>query len=171
VAFDRLAVERVKGARHAQHVTHGSPRLGSVAAVLGVHAQIAHQPLEALLVAIVLFPTGKVSDVALTAQQTSPTFRGLHHGVIYAHRKQNDLLTGALLLERACDLAFDPVTGDGTLRQYEKNLLPEANGFIDGIDDLRTRSAYREARTNSALLCSAGPCVGARQKLGLCWSS
>jgi hypothetical protein len=33
------------------------------------NAQIAHEPVEALLGAIVLFPAGKVSDVALAAQQ------------------------------------------------------------------------------------------------------
>jgi hypothetical protein len=46
---------------------------------------------EALLVAVVLFPAAKVSDVALAPQQTRPSFRGLHHGVVYAHRKDNDL--------------------------------------------------------------------------------
>jgi hypothetical protein len=43
----------------------------------------------------VLFPAGKVSDVGLAPQQTSPSFRSLHHGVIYAHRKENDLLACA----------------------------------------------------------------------------
>jgi hypothetical protein len=51
---------------------------------LRIDAEIAHEPLEALLVAVVLFPAGKVSDVALASQQTSPSFRGLHHGVIDA---------------------------------------------------------------------------------------
>src|SRR5262249_40019133 len=63
------------------------------------NAQIAYEPLEALLVAVVLFPAGEVSDIALTPQQASPTFRGLHHGVVYAYRKQNDILAFALLIE------------------------------------------------------------------------
>ena len=50
--------------------------------VLGLDAQIAHEPVEALLVAVVLLPAGEVSDVALPAQQPSPAFRGLHHGII-----------------------------------------------------------------------------------------
>jgi hypothetical protein len=56
--------------------------------------QVSHEPLEALLVAVVLFPAAKVSDVALAPQQTRPSFRGLHHGVVYAHRKDNDLSFG-----------------------------------------------------------------------------
>src|SRR6516225_3700396 len=36
--------------------------------------QIAHEPVEALLVAVVLFPASKVSDVALSPQQASPSF-------------------------------------------------------------------------------------------------
>jgi hypothetical protein len=38
--------------------------------------------LEALLVAIVLFPAAKVADVAVAPKQTSPTFRGPHQGII-----------------------------------------------------------------------------------------
>ena len=53
-----------KPARRAQHVTHGSPRVGGVGAVLGFHAQITHESVKAVLVAVVLFPAGKVSDVA-----------------------------------------------------------------------------------------------------------
>src|SRR6516162_9096596 len=41
------------------------------------NAQIAHEPVEAALVAVVLFPAGKVSDVALAPQPASPSFRGL----------------------------------------------------------------------------------------------
>jgi hypothetical protein len=39
------------------------------------HTQIAYEPLEASLVAVVLFPAGKVSDVALATEQASPTFQ------------------------------------------------------------------------------------------------
>src|SRR5262245_43662368 len=53
------------------------------------NAQITHEPVKAHLVAVVLFPAGKVSDVALAPQQASPSFRGLHHSVIYPHRKEN----------------------------------------------------------------------------------
>jgi hypothetical protein len=64
VALDRLAVERVKtdAARAARHTR--LPRLGGVAAVLGFHAQVTHESVKAVLVAVVLFPAGKVSDVA-----------------------------------------------------------------------------------------------------------
>src|SRR5262249_52969716 len=51
------------------------------------NAQIAHQPLEALLVAALFLPASKVSDVALTKEQASPTFRRLHHGIIQPHRE------------------------------------------------------------------------------------
>jgi hypothetical protein len=46
-----------------------SPIGGGVLA-LAFNAQIAHEPLEALLVAIVILPAGEVSNVALAAQQT-----------------------------------------------------------------------------------------------------
>jgi hypothetical protein len=52
----------------------------SLTPALAFNAQIAHEPLETLLVAVVLFPAGEVSDVALTPQQTRPGFRGLYHG-------------------------------------------------------------------------------------------
>ena len=39
-----------------------------------------YQPLEALLVAIVLFPAGEVAYVALVPQQTRPGFRSLSGG-------------------------------------------------------------------------------------------
>ena len=77
----------------------------SLTPALAFNAQIAHEPLETLLVAVVLFPAGEVSDVALTPQQTRPGFRGLHHGIIYTQGKENDLLTCALLVESPCDLA------------------------------------------------------------------
>src|SRR5262245_52927851 len=53
----------------------------------GFNAQVAHQPVEAPLVAVVLLPAGEVSDVALAAQQTRPAFRSLHHSIIEPHRE------------------------------------------------------------------------------------
>ena len=38
------------------------------------NAQVSHQPLEAFLVVIVLFPAAEVADVALAPQQTRPGF-------------------------------------------------------------------------------------------------
>jgi hypothetical protein len=73
----------------------------------------------------VFFPAGKVSDVALAAQQTRPSFRGLHNGVIYAHGKENDLLVCALLVESPCYLTFDPIARDGTLGQDQQNLAAQ----------------------------------------------
>jgi hypothetical protein len=54
--------------RHQHPGVTRSSRLGGVAAVLRFHAQIAHEPVEAPLVAVVLLPAGKVADVALAAQ-------------------------------------------------------------------------------------------------------
>ena len=60
-----------------------SPRARrSLTPTIAFDALVSHQPLEALLVAIVLlFPAGEVADVALFGQQTRPGFRGLHHGI------------------------------------------------------------------------------------------
>jgi two-component system, NtrC family, sensor kinase len=74
-------------------------------------------------VLIVLPPAGEVSDVALAPQQTRPSFRGLHHGVVYAHRKKNELPAPALLIESPRHLALDPVTRDGTLGQDQQNFV------------------------------------------------
>jgi hypothetical protein len=98
--------------------------------------QVSHQPLEALLVAIVLFPAGEVADVALAPQQTRPSFRGLHHGIIYAHRKENGLLAAALLLESRCYLILDPIACNRTLGQDQQNLFSQSDGVVDGVDDL-----------------------------------
>src|SRR5262249_47522055 len=51
------------------------------------NAHVANEPLEALLVPVLLLPARKVSDVALTTEQASPTFRGLHHDIIQPHRE------------------------------------------------------------------------------------
>jgi hypothetical protein len=95
----------------------------SLTPALAFNTQVSHQPLEALLVAIVLFPAGEVADVALAPQQTHPGFRGLHHGSVYAHREENDLLTRALFVESPCHLTLDPVARDGTLGQDQQNLV------------------------------------------------
>ena len=109
----------------------------SLTPALAFNAQVSHQPLEALLVAVVLFPAGEVSDVALAPQQTRPGFRSLHHGVVYAHRKENDLLACALFVESPCYLTCNPVARDGTLGQDQQNLVSQSDRFVDGVDDLR----------------------------------
>jgi hypothetical protein len=44
------------------------PRLSQAGlSFLRVYAQIAHKPVEALLIAVVLLPAGEVSDVALAS--------------------------------------------------------------------------------------------------------
>jgi hypothetical protein len=60
------------GARPAG--SDGSPRLGGVAAVLGFRALVSHETLEALLVAVVLFPASTVTmrwdNVAIPHRET-----------------------------------------------------------------------------------------------------
>ena len=87
----------------------------ALAAFRDFNAQVTHKPVEAPLVAVVFFPAGEVSDVALAPQQTRPSFRSLHHGVVYAYRKGNDLLACALFVQGPCQLTLDPVAGDSTL--------------------------------------------------------
>ena len=76
----------------------------SLTPALAFNAQIAHEPLETLLVAVVLFPAGEVSDVALTPQQTRQAPRSPSR-LIYTQGKENDLLACPLLVESPCDLA------------------------------------------------------------------
>src|SRR5262249_56999868 len=56
------ACQNRRGARSTSHTVH----LVSEASLpsLGFHAQITHESVKAVLVAVVLFPAGKVSDVA-----------------------------------------------------------------------------------------------------------
>ena len=51
--------------------------------------QIAYQPLQAFLVGIVLFPVGKVSDMACVTNVICPVGVTFHHAVIQANRKQD----------------------------------------------------------------------------------
>ena len=62
---------------------------------LRFNAQVAQEPVEALLVAVVFLPAGEVPDVTLAPQHMSPAFRGPHHRIIQADREQNDLLACA----------------------------------------------------------------------------
>ena len=46
------------------------------------NAQIAHEPVEALPVVIVMFPADEVANVALALSKVAQNSDRLHHGVI-----------------------------------------------------------------------------------------
>src|SRR4051794_7451305 len=70
--------------RRGRPVTGRGPSRHGLAVLL--HRQRAHQPVEALLIWIVLLPAGEVADMALVPQLARPRLRALLHGVVQADR-------------------------------------------------------------------------------------
>jgi len=54
--------------------------------------EIAKQAVQALLVVIMLFPVGEISNMPRSSDISSPRQVGLHHGLIKLDREENKLL-------------------------------------------------------------------------------
>src|SRR4051812_16324234 len=73
-----------------------------------LHGQVAHQPLEALAIGVVVLPAGEIANVALIAQLARPRLSGLQHHIIQPRWKYDRLFAVSLLGKCLVDLILDP---------------------------------------------------------------
>ena len=98
--------------------------------------QITHQPLQAFLVGIVVFPAGKVSDMACLTNVVCPIGVTLYHGGIQANRKQDGSTLSTFFCQSRFYLILDPSTFQRLLREDQQELIVQANGLINALSDL-----------------------------------
>ena len=81
---------------------------------LSLKLQIAQQPLEALLVCVVVLPASEVADVAAALDVRRPAGCAVHDGIVQADWEEHRFLALPLLLEGGLDLLLYPVAREGS---------------------------------------------------------
>lgn len=86
---------------------------------------------EALLV--VVFPSGKVEDVAMTAEAMSPGLSGLHNGFIQPDGKKHMSICrgGIFFLKRLVGLFLDPGAFNRMFGENQQQLLVQTDRLVD----------------------------------------
>ena len=93
--------------------------------------KITHQPLQAFLVRIVIFPAGKVSDMACPSDSSCPRQTCLHHSLIQCDRKEHPFVLLLFPLKGSHDLVFHPYAIEGVFREDNQELIMRADSLLN----------------------------------------
>src|SRR5579884_2658267 len=72
--------------------------------------EVTEQAGESLLVGVVIFPSGEVTDMPHAANIGCPCLRSLHHCLIEPHREEHKSVLPMLLLKCRFDFPLHPDT-------------------------------------------------------------
>jgi hypothetical protein len=72
--------------------------------------QITQQPLQRLLVVVMLLPPGEITDMSGALDVRRPRLGSLHHRIIEANREKDQLSLLLFFFKRCRCLAFHPGT-------------------------------------------------------------
>ncbi len=92
--------------------------------------EVTKQSLQRLLVALVMFPVGKIADRAFTADFGGPSKGTGGDRVVQAKREEDDLLFLAFSCQGRFDFLFDPSAGKRVFRENKQEFLVQSDGFI-----------------------------------------
>jgi len=109
---------------------------GGVGRLCGL--QSTEQPVETLLVGVVLFPVGEVPDVASATDVLCPRSRAGQNAVVQSHRVEHVGDALGFLVQGLFDLIGHPRTGKRVLREDEQELVIQPNRRIYTMPDLVT---------------------------------
>jgi hypothetical protein len=101
-----------------------------------VGLEIAQQTLQAFLVRIMVFPVGKVPDMACPADTGGPWQACLLDRLIQGDGKEGRFLAALFFLKRGYDLAFYPLTIHGMFRKDDQELIIHADRLINTVPKL-----------------------------------
>jgi len=85
-----------------------------------------------------IFPSGKISDVPLATNVSSPAGGAFHDSFIQSNGKKNILLFDSLPVKSMFYLVLYPITLDGVLRKNQKKLVVKSDRFIDHLTNFIT---------------------------------
>jgi hypothetical protein len=117
-------------------------------------SKIAQQPLQRLLVALVVFPPPEISNVPAAPYVRRPGLRRAHYRVVDADREEHETILALLTLARCIDLALHPAALDRSLRHHDHYLVIEANGFLDALlESIPNLEIFRRDQTRRCWAC------------------
>lgn len=121
---------------HSALVGKGIAVLLGRACWAGVGLEITQQSLQALLVRIVVFPAGKVPDMACPSDAGGPWQACLLDRLIQGDGKEGRFVVALFFLKGGHDLAFYPLTVDGMFRKDNQELIIQAERLINAVPEL-----------------------------------
>src|SRR5262249_37838208 len=83
----------------------------------------SQQAVEGLLIGIVVLPTAEVPDVPRPFDMRGPRDRAFQDRIIEPDREEHDPFLPPLPLQRSLDFRFNPIAGEGLLREHEHELV------------------------------------------------
>ena len=90
--------------------------------------QVAQEALQALLIAVVVFPGGEVADEAGVFDMGCPGSSAVHDGAIQANREQDKTAVAPFFCECRFDFKLHPGAPDRLLRKHQQQFVVEAAG-------------------------------------------
>src|SRR5437016_2861856 len=104
----------------------------------GLLLERTQQPVEALLILVMVFPMLEVADVSCALNVLCPRGGARQDSPIQAHGKQDIWHALWFLIQGPFNFIGHPRTGDGVLRQDQQQLVVDANRLIDADADFIT---------------------------------
>ncbi len=92
--------------------------------------EVTKQSLQRLLVALVMFPAGKIADRAFTADFGGPSKGTGRDCVVQAKREEDGLLFLAFSCQGGVDFMFDPSACKRVFGENKQEFLVQSDGFI-----------------------------------------
>src|SRR6266516_506788 len=118
-----------------------------------------------------LFPAGKVANVARVANEGRPGAFDIHDSLVETDWEEHHAVLFALFLQSCFYLLLDPLTGKRVPREDQQQFIVETDRFFDTGADSGTDLQVFWCKTSTVLPCFGDWRRDAQRRIGLCWSS